>query len=297
MSEVEWVLWCVAFVVVAILIICGNLLTILVLTKASLIHTNLCTLLISLAVADLTVGSLAVPLFAYHTVAAVQDIQQSVVSRTLYQAIDIFTAYASIFSLIIIAIERLLAIAWPLKHQRISQETYLKVIAIVWILATILGCVAVLKNVGVISLAGFFIPVILCFFVSTVILCVSYIALWYSAWRIRNDQEGGSRVQEKRLGMTLLIVTMLFLAMWLPFQIVNLLFFSKVDCGVHCTFDLITFFKLLHYGNSFVNPIIYALRVPGFKKAAMRLIRRENVASITEEDITMNFIAGPASEA
>lgn len=296
MTAAESIPWCIAFAVVAVLIICGNLLTILVLTRSSLINNNLCVLLICLAVADLTVGTLPVPLYLYHIIAS-QGNRESVVTAAIYQSIDIFTAFASIFSLIVIAIERLLAITTPVRHQRVSRLTYIKIIAIVWGLAAILGCLAALKNVRVIAIDSFFVPVITCFFASTVILCVSYLFIWLSARKIIIEEGRDAREQEKRLGVTLLIVTSLFLLMWFPFQIMNLMFFSGVKCGLHCTFEVITFFKLLHYGNSFVNPIIYTFRVPGFKKAALRLLRRENLASITEEDITLNIMTGPATEA
>ena len=258
---------------------------------------NLCALLISLAIADLTVGSLAVPLYLYHIIIASQGHRESVTIAAIYQVIDIFTSYASIFSLIVIAIERLLVIASPIRQQRVSKQTYLKVIAIVWGLAAVFGCLAALKHTRVITKASFFIPVITCFFISTAILCVSYLSIWLTARKITINEGEGTREQEKRLGVTLLIVTLLFVLMWFPFQVVNVIFFFGVKCGFHCTFEVITFFKLLHYGNSFVNPIIYTFRVPGFKKAAVRVLRRENLVSITEEDITMNIMAGPVSEA
>lgn len=296
MSTLELVPWCLAFAVVAVLIICGNILTIVVLLKSSLINTNLCALLISLAAADLTVGALAVPLYIYQILAGYLGYRHYVTSGTIYQAIDIFTAYASIFSLIVIAGERLLAIGWSIRHQQVSKGTYLTVIAIVWGLAAILGCLAVLKNMRIITLVSFFIPVVVFFFLGTAILCASYLTLWCIAREIRSDEDGGTREQEKRLGFTLLIVTILFIVMWFPFKVVNMVFFAGVKCGLHCTTEVSALVKLLHYGNSFVNPIIYTFRVPGFKRVALRILRRETLASVTEEDITMNMITGPVSE-
>ena len=279
---------------VSILIICGNVLTIVVLTRAKLLHGNIRSIIISLAVADLTVGLLTLPLYVYHNAVSYNGVE-----LTIYRTLDVFSGYASIFSLVAIAVERLVAVVWPLKYENTKQKTYLYAISVVWFLAAFLGLLMVLKTFGKISITAFYVPIMAGFFASVVALSGCYSALWWiaSAGRVTRDQAGGvPRSSDKQLGITLLVVTILFIAMWLPFQVVNILYYHNIECGAHCNYELVNFFKLLHYGNSLLNPIIYLFRVPGFKKAAVETLCRRSAAAAAEGDVTMYTIANNEDE-
>lgn len=295
MTSERWLPWCLVFVLIAILIICFNVLTIIVLTRAKPLHSHIRSLITSLAVADLTVGLLTLPLYVYHIAASYNGVE-----LTIYRMLDVFTGYASIFFLVAIAVERLVAVAWPLKHENTKQKTYIFAIAVVWFLAAFLGLLMVLKTLRVITLTAFYIPMIGSFFASIVALSGCYSVLWCvaSAGQVTRNQAGGEpRSFDKQLGVTLLLVTVLFIAMWLPFQVLNILHYYNVQCGAHCNYELVNFFKLLHYGNSLVNPIVYSVRVPGFKKAAVEILcRRSPAAATAEGDVTMNTIASNKGE-
>ena len=258
----------------------------MVMIRARPLQSNLRFLIINLAVADVLVGALTIPLYIYHIAVDFSFGPEFAIFRML----DVFTAFASIFSLVAVAAERFVAIFWPLKYEYAKPKTYSFVIAVVWLLAACLGLLMVLRTLGKISMNVFYVPMMVSFFVSLGVLPLFYSLIWIVA---RRNQADESRGFEKRLALTLLVVTCFFVAMWLPFQVLNILHYYNIKCGAHCNFHLITLSKLLHYGNSFINPIIYAFRVPGFKRAALTSFRCSSQGSrASDNGIPMETIGG-----
>lgn len=73
--------------------------------------------------------------------------------------------------------------------------------------------------------------------------------------------------------MTLVIVTAVSLLMWLPFITRRLLRNPEFHKSLPCSVDIRIYYvvDMLFFGNSFVNPILYAIRIPGFKRALIAL--------------------------
>ena len=74
--------------------------------------------------------------------------------------------------------------------------------------------------------------------------------------------------RDKKLTVTLVIVTIVSLIAWIPFQVFSISWHYSNSGEL----ELLHFLKVLHYGNSLANPIIYALRMPEFKTAILRTI-------------------------
>lgn len=78
---------------------------------------------------------------------------------------------------------------------------------------------------------------------------------------------------EKKLAVTLFIVTAVFVVTWLPFQVINLFYFT---CGLSCPtrlpMDVIYFCKFLNYTNSLLNPVVYSLRLPEFRYVLKNIV-------------------------
>ena len=90
-------------------------------------------------------------------------------------------------------------------------------------------------------------------------------------------------LRQRKLTFTLFITSLVSLLLWLPYNIflfvdwstdiLNSLSFKKY-------LDLISSFRFLYYTSSLVNPILYTIRMPDFKRAVLSLFRRhqrENV--------------------
>ena len=255
-------MWSLCFGLLATLIVVGNLITIWIFLKQRL-RKRAHFLLISLAVADLLVGLLSVPLYI-----AISANPDEVVVTLAFRYGDPFTGIASIFTLAAISLERTYSIAWPFRHRTLTFRFYIFAIAIPWILAAIFTSILLLHNLSIITLENVFYPLIL--FQSTPLLamCIAYCIIWRKQTATMGNQNHG--VRETRLAKTLLINTAASLSTWLPFQILNLLTNRHVLPHINMTLYII---KFLQFSNSLVNVIIYPFRISEFKNALLQMLR------------------------
>lgn len=71
------------------------------------------------------------------------------------------------------------------------------------------------------------------------------------------------------------IITILFNVSWLPFFTMSLLF---IFCPLKCLpqgknlMHLLDFVKLLHYGNSAINPVVYTFRSLKMRSTVIRIV-------------------------
>ena len=252
------IVWSLCFGLLATLIVVGNLLTIWIFLKQRL-HRRAHFLLISLAVADLLVGLLTVPLY----------IAVKTAPYLLYEFSDIFTGIASIFTLAAISLERMYAIGWPFRHRTLNFRVYIFAISIPWILTAIFTSVRLLLYLSLITLNDFMYSIILFLSTPLLVMCIAYSVVW----RKQKTMMGNWNhvVREKRLAKTLLIITTASLLTWLPFQILNLLVIRGEGFpNISITFNIV---KFLQFSNSFVNVIIYPFRIPEFKNALLQMLR------------------------
>lgn len=269
--------WCIVYGIESAAIILGNLLVIAAFAATKSLHKKTYLLIISLAVADLLVGAVAVPMFIRVIGGSVTRWWEldSHLPHT-HTAIEIFCSYASIFFLVAIALERLYAALSPLNHGNTKAWVYYTVIASIWALALLLGILSFLResHVGAADNGGvfFFIMVLLALSMITLVIAYGIIAISLLSSRSKSDDF------EKRMAVTLLILTVIFIVTWLPFKVINYIFHldpaATLSCAENdfaCLYHAVYATKLLHYFNSIVNPIVYALRVKDFRKGVRRV--------------------------
>lgn len=280
----ELLSWCAALGVVAMAILTVNSLAIAALTRKKLLRRRTSIFLISLACADLIVGMFSVPMYIYQLVTRWKDPTSLSTRSTIfkaYQVIDIFSGLASVFTLTAIALERTYAIGWPLKHRAYNPKFYSILLSSVWILASFLSALYLLFQYELLQLRVFFYFMMATLFLSTFVMIIAYVIIWIKARELRKEYKNRrsrrlfqrTTEKERRLAMTLFIVTAVFIFTWMPFQILNIIFFftcTSFPCGPPDT--VIYFCKLLHYANSFLNPAIYSTRIPDFWKAMKKML-------------------------
>lgn len=280
----ELLLWCTALGIVSLAILIVNTLTIVALTRTKLLRRRTCLFLISLACADLIVGMLSVPMYIYQLVTRWKDPAALSTRSTVFKAfqvIDIFSGLASVFTLTAIALERTYAIGWPLKHRAYNPRFYTILLSSVWISASLLSGLYLLFQYELLQHRVFFYFMMAALFLSTFLMIIAYLIIWIKARELRKEYKNRrsrrlfqrTTEKERRLAMTLFIVTAVFILTWMPFQILNIIFFftcTSFPCGPPDT--VIYFCKLLHYANSFLNPAIYSSRIPDFWKAMKKMV-------------------------
>ena len=270
--------WSSALGIVDVVILIGNVLTLIVFsTNKKLLRMRANYFLINLALADMMVGTFAIPMYLYHLIAAwykgISVWKQY--SYKIYTVVDVFVGCASIFTLTVIALERAFSVCFPHIHRHVKNRVYYILLGLIWLLSILVSCLRFLFEEQLLSLQFFFYFLLVSFAIALSIICISYVVIWFRMkFRFaRRDTNKRSGEQDRRLAVMLFTVTVVFVFTWMPFQIINIVTFFCIPCQ-RMPNEVAYFAKFLHYGNSCVNPIIYSFLVPEFKRTVIKLFRK-----------------------
>ena len=258
------VFWSLCFGLLSFLIIVGNALSISILFRRRL-RKRPHFLLISLAFADLLVGLIPVPLYII-----IQCSRYRILSL-VYKGVDIFAGLSSVFTLAAISLERLHAIARPLRHRQLTLRSYAIAIATPWIFSLIVSLSYLLSVFSVITFLQFFSGIIISLSTSLLVTCISYCIIWRKqVSRIPNEAQTRKNVH---LNGTLLLITAIFVLSWLPFQVLAAVLNFCISCRrLNKTLIILVYvIKLLHYSNSFMNFLVYCFRMSDYRIALSRM--------------------------
>ena len=256
--------WSLCFGLLSFLIIVGNALSISILFKRRL-RKRPHFLLISLAFADLLVGLIPMPLYIIIQYSRYRNL------TLVYVRVDIFAGLCSVFTLAAISLERLHAIARPLRHRQLTLRSYAIAIATPWIFSLIVSLFYLLSVFSVITNLQFFSGIIISLSTSLLVTCISYCIIWrkQASRIIPNEAQARNNVH---LNKTLLLITAIFVFSWLPFHVFNIV----IHFCASCEFFIVQFYivKFLHYSNSFMNFLVYCFRMPDYRKALSRMLHK-----------------------
>ena len=257
--------WRLCFGVLATLIITGNILIIWIFFKLRR-RKRSTFLLIGLGVADLLVGGLAVPLLIATYESA------SITVWRVFDLVDVFTSTSSIYALAVISVERMFAIGWPLRHRTANFRLYICAIALPWIIAAIFAITFfVYANFIFMTRDSVIYPIVLLPATPLLIMCVAYYVIWRKQKSTICNQN--NIIREVKLAKILFLITGASVFTWLPFQILNLLAYLQITANFSHMLPTVLIIRVLQYSNSFVNVIIYPLRIPEFKNYLLHLLR------------------------
>ncbi|CAH3191199.1 unnamed protein product, partial [Porites evermanni] len=274
-SEKEETAWFAAFVIEFVVIFILNAFTLAIYTRNRHLRKPSTYLIINLTVADLLVGtvtgsSMSFELHNQETdLGLEQDFSwQSSVQFTL-QELCLVASFANIS---LISLERLHATLFPFRHCLVGKRVYLIIILCSWLFSLILSSVFVLLYLYA-SPALLYVYASYSFLI-IFILTVSY-AIIISTVKNNPSSPNAQPVPstERKLTVTLFIVTVASFLTILPWVIWNVIgqhIAGSKSCPavlshIHYSFDLLFLF------NSIVNPLIYAVRMQEFRKAARKL--------------------------
>ena len=120
-----------------------------------------------------------------------------------------------------------------------------------------------------------------CFLTLLLIVCGCNFGIWRNFRHRRIASEQPIRdLQNRRLTKTLLLVSIIALISWLPGITVNVL---RIVHEMSISWHIYHVTVALNVSNSLINPVIYALRIPEFRRA-LRLVCVRFQAAIHKED-------------
>ena len=261
----KWnVFWSACYGALAFVIVFGNSLSIVILLKRRL-RKRPHFLLISLAIADLLVGLFAIPMYMI-----IVTTGQKLISALAFDCVDMFAGFSSVFTLVFISLERVSAIAKPLRHLQLTLSSYFMAIVTPWILSIAVTSSRVLLGLSIMGIQQFLSVIIISLSTPLVIMCASYcVILKKDASRLHSTFRARS---EARLSKTVFLITGMFLVTWMPFQVLVILILRCVTCNsvpVVVTFVI----KLLQFSNSVINFFIDCFRMPIYRRTLFALFR------------------------
>ncbi|NXF48714.1 AA3R protein, partial [Oceanites oceanicus] len=275
---------------VALFATLGNILVIWVVKLNSTFQNTTLYFIVSLALADIAVGVLVMPL------AIVVSLGISIHFYTCLFMCCLMVVFtnASILSLLAIAIDRYLRVKLPTRYKIITTERRVWwALGLCWSVSLLVGLVPMfgwnkaeprnsdflrcrftsVMRMDYMVYFGFFTWTL----VPLLIMCALYVEIFYII-RTKLSQgttsargTGAFYGQEFKTAKSLALVLFLFAISWLPLCIINCISYFHPECQIPQY--LMYLGILLSHANSAMNPIVYACKIKKFKNTYLLILR------------------------
>uniref|UniRef100_A0A3B5AJK8 Trace amine-associated receptor 4-like n=1 Tax=Stegastes partitus TaxID=144197 RepID=A0A3B5AJK8_9TELE len=274
--------------IISVLTAALNLLVVISISHFRQLHTPTNFLLLSLAVSDFFVGFMVMPveILLMQTCWMLGDLMCA-----LYYLVPFIVIAASVGNMVLISVDRYVAICDPLHYPtRITKKRIRVSICLCWLYAVLMSIFIFynhLKQPGrynschgecLVEIAGD-VDMSLCFIIPITIIIVLYMRIFLVvvslaramrsqvlAVKVKSSRTVTSWKSERKAATTLSIVVFVFLMCYCPYYCVALTG-HKIQIGSSTE----VFMIFLMYLNSCLNPVIYAFFYPWFRKC-LRLI-------------------------
>ena len=275
----ECVIWLAVGLTECVTIVALNIITIIVFIKNRNLRKRSTYLVINLAVADMLVAGIATHILFYWVGSYCKVWKYNLIEQSAGYTRDTLLRLffvSSLTNITAISVERLHATMRPFRHRLIKKWVYAVTIAVVWVTAGLLSIVLTVLLVFKRRRYYFYLWNLFNA-ICLIIICISYASIVIKVRCGAQPQHHGAASRERKLTMTLLMVTVISLLLYLPDNVYHLLDYTT---DVISSMSKVTSFRLhntlniLYFANSLVNPILYAIRMPEFRSAVLALFRR-----------------------
>ncbi|XP_011875046.1 PREDICTED: allatostatin-A receptor-like isoform X2 [Vollenhovia emeryi] len=276
------------FGIIGILGFAGNSLVVVVVAANPGMRSTTNILIINLAVADLLFVIFCVPFTATDFVLPYWPFGN--VWCKIVQYLIIVTAYASVYTLVLMSLDRYLAVVHPIASMSWRTENHaIQAICVAWVVILALSAPAfvihgeeadngpsenqtacrILEQYDWTSFqVSFFLT---SYVLPLVLICIFYMAMLIKLWRgARVSAE--SRRGRRRVTRLVFVVVGVFAACWCPIQVILVTKSLQVYPLTTATVMVQIVSHILAYTNSCINPFLYAFLSDNFRKAFRKII-------------------------
>ncbi|KAM7362001.1 allatostatin A receptor 2 [Cochliomyia hominivorax] len=262
-------------------------------------HSTTNLLIVNLAVADLLFVVFCIPFTAADYVAVTWPFGE--LWCRIVQYLIVVTAFTSIYTLVLMSIDRFLAVVHPIRSRMLRTEKITKIcIAAIWIVILTASLPVAISHGLVRTIEPGIAEFEMCqfmendflslsayqiiFFASSYLLPLMVISglyvrmitrLWRQGSGVRMSVE--SQRGRKRVTRLVVVVVIAFASLWLPVQVILLL----KALGIYYTDTKLTVIlqivaQTMAYTSSCINPVLYAFLSDNFRKAFHKAINCSN---------------------
>ena len=287
-SSPECITWFAAFLTMSVAIVTVNLLSIIIFIKNRTLRSRSVYLVINLTVADMLVGGISSSNILFPEIGCkILNVRLTREGREIVWFLFYWFLLTSLTKITVISLDRMHATFRPFRHRVIKKWVYGVTISVVWVLAAMIST-AIMMLLSVFDKEWSQYQYLwqsyslLCLFV----ICACYASIIVKICCGVRPQHHGAARRQRKLTVTLLIMTIVSLLLWLPYAIATFVFYTTDSIRslsdtkrMRLNMSLL----LLFYTNSFVNPVVYTIRMPEYRKALLLLFarrQRQNAAAI-----------------
>uniref|UniRef100_A0A8C2GWJ7 G-protein coupled receptors family 1 profile domain-containing protein n=1 Tax=Cyprinus carpio TaxID=7962 RepID=A0A8C2GWJ7_CYPCA len=287
--EVEYVILYMFIFLLSAFTVFLNLLVIISISHFEQLHTPTNLLILSLAVADLIVGLIVIPLMEATRLIETCWYFGDTFCRLFLTMMGLLFS-ASLSNLVLVAVDRFVAVCHPLLYpQKITTTKTLIIVSLCWFCSSAYNIAIVMslshKKYACYGECTIMITsdwTVLNLFLSFLIPCTLIITLYLRIFYVAHQQvkvinslvKGGKHINdgfvkrksERKAALTLGIIVAVYLVCWIPFFILSL----TENTGMASTTAYILLWFL--YINSGLNPLIYAFFYPWFKMSVKHIL-------------------------
>ncbi|XP_040391466.1 adenosine receptor A3-like [Cygnus olor] len=283
------VVYIVVEAVIGICAVVGNALVIWAVKLNPALQKTTFFYIISLALTDIAVGILVIPLAITVSLGVVIHFYSCLFMCCLLMIFP----HASILSLLAITIDRYLRVKLPTRYKAtITKKRVCVILGLCWLVSVLVGLVPMLGwnqhagDSGYIEchyLAVMRMDYVVYFSFLTwllpplLIMCTLYAKIFYIMWTklSRNSASlpDGGTVYAKayKTAKYMALLLFLFAVSWLPLGILNCISYFCLSCTIPRTLMYLSI--LLSHANSAMNPVVYAFKIQKFKETCTFILR------------------------
>ena len=275
----------------ALVTLFGNASVLAVVLKYDWLRCNTNYVISSMAVGDMMIGLVVIPMVLYARGSS--STIPHILCRVIL-SIDVTFSILTFLHIMLLNIERYISIQHPLRYVTLvtGKRTVISLV-VIWCLVFVLGvgvfvttiiiytdeCIAMPPDtVTVVSLSGVVVLLIL----PVVTLSAFYARIYtivrrhikFAKAQAIHGTEHKSSGKEMKTIRTIIVILVVTTASWAPFQIASLVFSLTEQCSTRIVIleYILPVTGILFFINSALNPFIYAMCSPLFKKAFRQLI-------------------------
>ena len=274
-SAEQWYFLGLIIILVIACIVCNSIIVaVFIVEKSIRNHANMFVL--SLACADLVVGMVLMPLWIANSTPGLN-------LHYYHTSVDIFCCSASILNCAVLSIERVIKINFPYWYTNNVTTFRLKiVILLVWTAAVLVGGFSLLRGYNANSIPFLAFITIFIYVLPVLAIFASYVSIFFVAHKhtqsirrqkrqIDGDHTTYTGMSEAKTAWRLSVFILVFIICWTPFfiKIWGSLLFKTGPVYFSVLANTLTNI------NAAINPFLYALFNPLFRKGMVKLYKRK----------------------
>ena len=278
---------------IAIAIILCNGLVFVLFCRKKCLRTSSNYLLLGLAICDFLTGAVNIPYFVIFHFPVVPPSMRADFNYWLF-IVHTLTAVSAAYHLFIITAEKYSAIIRPLRHYLVTKKMVFKVLAVIWILSTLIGITPLIwKNSQSLPLC-FAIYSIVClvlvFVIPYTFMIYAYIVMFKaitskrrpsSSHRGVTSRQRRRRTSDRKCILVFALMAAIFAICWLPYftimTVLNIKGYLRIRIELTPPIaKAAEVFAFVRYITSVVNPLLYTFFKRDFSRALISILFKSN---------------------